>query len=248
MSINHEKYTLVIVDEYSRYTWVHFLKKKSQAPEMIMSFIRMNFSSPYTPKQNGVAERKNRTLIEAARTMLNGSVLSKHFWTEAVRIACKFDAKDNDSYFLGYSFVSKAFRVFNTRIQQVEETYHVIFDESMEAIRFTNTSEDEIGINDSSRYPPNEFLHEDDPSRQYQETDIQEKDKKKAKNKQNRARNGKDKVKSKPKSVKVKKSAGKSTPTKSKVNQMKKIQLEGLKLPNLNLYYKNKRQGLKLHT
>ncbi|GJT69248.1 retrovirus-related pol polyprotein from transposon TNT 1-94 [Tanacetum coccineum] len=39
-------------------------------------------------RQNGVAERKNRTLIEAARTMLNGSILSKHFWTEAVRIVC----------------------------------------------------------------------------------------------------------------------------------------------------------------
>ncbi|GJX78378.1 hypothetical protein Tco_0325189 [Tanacetum coccineum] len=38
----------------------------------------------------------------------------------------------------------------------------------MEATRFTNTSMDEIGINDSSRYPPDEFLHEDDPSRQYQ--------------------------------------------------------------------------------
>ncbi|GJT35333.1 retrovirus-related pol polyprotein from transposon TNT 1-94 [Tanacetum coccineum] len=123
MSINHEKYTLVIVDEYLRYTWVYFLKKKSQAAEMIMSFVRMvknqndvkvkqirtdngtefrntelesfcdekgisqNFSSPYTPEQNGVAERKNMTLIEAARIMLNGSVLSKHFWTEAVRIA-----------------------------------------------------------------------------------------------------------------------------------------------------------------
>ncbi|GJT70769.1 retrovirus-related pol polyprotein from transposon TNT 1-94 [Tanacetum coccineum] len=38
---------------------------------------------------------------------------------------------------------------------------------SMEAIRFTNTSIDEIRIDDSSRYPPDEFLHEDDPSRQY---------------------------------------------------------------------------------
>ncbi|GJX68429.1 retrovirus-related pol polyprotein from transposon TNT 1-94 [Tanacetum coccineum] len=67
-----------------------------------------------------------------------------------------------------YSFISKAFRDFNTRRQQVEETYHVTFDESMEAIRFANTSEDEIGIDDSSRYPPDEFIHEDDPSRQYQ--------------------------------------------------------------------------------
>ncbi|GKC69256.1 hypothetical protein Tco_1115139 [Tanacetum coccineum] len=54
-------------------------------------------------------------------------------------------------------------RVFNTRRQQIEETYHVTFDESMEAIRFTNTLVDEIGIDDSSRYPPDEFLHEDDP-------------------------------------------------------------------------------------
>ncbi|GKE64487.1 hypothetical protein Tco_1518648, partial [Tanacetum coccineum] len=74
----------------------------------------------------------------------------------------------DDGYFLGYSFVSKAFRVFNTRRQQIDETYHVTFDESIKAIRFTHTSEDEIGIDDSSRYPPDEFVHEDDPSRQYQ--------------------------------------------------------------------------------
>ncbi|GKC66553.1 hypothetical protein Tco_1099151, partial [Tanacetum coccineum] len=79
----------------------------------------------------------------------------------------KFDAKANDGYLLGYSFVSKYFRVFNTRRQQVKETYHVTFDESMEAIRFTNTLVDEIGIDDSSRYPPDEF-QEDDLSRQYQ--------------------------------------------------------------------------------
>ncbi|GJV44636.1 retrovirus-related pol polyprotein from transposon TNT 1-94 [Tanacetum coccineum] len=85
----------------------------------------------------------------------------------------KFDAKANDGYFLGYSSVSKAFRVFNTRRQQIEGTYHVTFDENIEAIKFTNTSVDEIGIDDSSRYPPDEFLHEDDPSRQYQvDSDI----------------------------------------------------------------------------
>ncbi|GJR75386.1 retrovirus-related pol polyprotein from transposon TNT 1-94 [Tanacetum coccineum] len=77
MSINHEKYTLVIVDEYSRnHELESFCDEKG---------ISQNFSSPYTPEQNGVAEKKNRTLIEAARTMLNGSVMSKHFWTEAVR-------------------------------------------------------------------------------------------------------------------------------------------------------------------
>ncbi|GJY25817.1 retrovirus-related pol polyprotein from transposon TNT 1-94 [Tanacetum coccineum] len=85
----------------------------------------------------------------------------------------KFDAKADDGYFLGYSFVLKSFRVFNIRRQQVEETYHVTFDESMDAIRFTNTLEDVIGIDDSFRYTPDDFIHEDDPSRQYQtDSDI----------------------------------------------------------------------------
>ncbi|GJV60887.1 retrovirus-related pol polyprotein from transposon TNT 1-94 [Tanacetum coccineum] len=167
MSVNHKKYTLVIVDEYSRYTWVYFLKKKNQATEMIMSFIRMvenkndikvkqirtdngtefrnfelesfcdekgishNFSSPYTPEQNGVAERKNITLIEDARTMLNGCPVFIYNHKDHLG---KFDAKADDGYFLGYLFNSKAFRVFNTRRQQIEETYHVIFDEIIEAI------------------------------------------------------------------------------------------------------------------
>ncbi|GJW58663.1 retrovirus-related pol polyprotein from transposon TNT 1-94 [Tanacetum coccineum] len=210
MSINHEKYTLFIVDEYSR-TKFRNHELESFCDEKGIS---QNFSSPYTPEQNGVAERRNKTLIEATRTMLNGSVLSKHFWTDAVRIACYtqnisiivkrhdktsyeifmeripdisyfhvfrcpvfihnhkdhlgiFDAKADDGYFLGYSSVSKAFRVYNTRRQQIYETYHVTFDESMEAIRFTNTLVDEIGIDDSSRYPPDEF-QKDVPSRQYQ--------------------------------------------------------------------------------
>ncbi|GJR48333.1 retrovirus-related pol polyprotein from transposon TNT 1-94 [Tanacetum coccineum] len=50
--------------------------------------ISQKFSSPYTPEQNGVAKRKNRTLIEAARTMLLGSVFPKQYWTEAVATAC----------------------------------------------------------------------------------------------------------------------------------------------------------------
>nr|GFA96037.1 putative ribonuclease H-like domain-containing protein [Tanacetum cinerariifolium] len=41
-----------------------------------------------TPEQNGVAERKNKTLIEAARTMLANSFLPTTFWAEAVDTAC----------------------------------------------------------------------------------------------------------------------------------------------------------------
>nr|GFC37292.1 putative ribonuclease H-like domain-containing protein [Tanacetum cinerariifolium] len=50
--------------------------------------IKREFSVPRTPQQNGIAERKNRTLIEAARTLLADSLLTIPFWTEAVNTAC----------------------------------------------------------------------------------------------------------------------------------------------------------------
>ena len=50
--------------------------------------ISHNFSAPRTPQQNGVVERKNRTLEEMARTMLIASGLPRNFWAEAVNIAC----------------------------------------------------------------------------------------------------------------------------------------------------------------
>nr|GEV22370.1 hypothetical protein [Tanacetum cinerariifolium] len=53
-----------------------------------MKGIRREFSTARTPQQNGVAERKNRTLIEAARTMLTDSKLLTTFWAEAVNTAC----------------------------------------------------------------------------------------------------------------------------------------------------------------
>nr|GEU70880.1 hypothetical protein [Tanacetum cinerariifolium] len=56
----------------------------------------------------------------------------------------KFDAKADDGYFLRYSFVLKDFRVFNTGRQQVEETYRVTFDESIEAIRWSRDQHIEL--------------------------------------------------------------------------------------------------------
>nr|GEU33822.1 hypothetical protein [Tanacetum cinerariifolium] len=70
----------------------------------------------------------------------------------------KFDKKANDGYFVGYSLVSKAFRVFNTRRQQTEKTFHIIFDESTEAIKFSKPSVDNIIIAES------ESKNSNDPS------------------------------------------------------------------------------------
>nr|GEV78098.1 hypothetical protein [Tanacetum cinerariifolium] len=55
--------------------------------------IKREFSVARTPQQNGVAERKNRTLIEAARTMLEDSLLPTTFWVEAVNTACYIQNK-----------------------------------------------------------------------------------------------------------------------------------------------------------
>ncbi|GJU35737.1 retrovirus-related pol polyprotein from transposon TNT 1-94 [Tanacetum coccineum] len=173
-SINHEKYTLVIVDEYSRNSiLVNFCDEKG---------ISQNCSSPYTREQN--AERKNRTLIEAVRIMLLGSVFSKNTRIQNINFlyvfGCpvyihnhkdhlgKFDEKADDGYLLGYLLVSKAFRVFNTRRQQTKETYHITFDESPNAIKFSKPSVDNINIAENERYPPDEYLHPYEPSQRYQ--------------------------------------------------------------------------------
>ncbi|GJS98710.1 retrovirus-related pol polyprotein from transposon TNT 1-94 [Tanacetum coccineum] len=77
-TINGKKYILVIVDDYSRFTWVKFLRSKDETPETI----------PRTPQQNGVVERRNHTLVEAARTMLIFSKSLMFLWAEAVATAC----------------------------------------------------------------------------------------------------------------------------------------------------------------
>ncbi|KAD4180306.1 hypothetical protein E3N88_28897 [Mikania micrantha] len=84
MSIGKKSYCLVVTDDYSRFTWVFFLAKKDEAPEIL----KKQYSAARTPQQNGVAERRNRTLIEAARTMLSESKLPIFFWAEAVNTAC----------------------------------------------------------------------------------------------------------------------------------------------------------------
>ncbi|GJU43903.1 putative ribonuclease H-like domain-containing protein [Tanacetum coccineum] len=91
--LTNKKYCLVITDDYSRFTWVFFLATKDETSGILKSFItekgiKREFSVARTPQQNGIAERRNRTLIEAARTMLADSKLPIRFWTEAVNTAC----------------------------------------------------------------------------------------------------------------------------------------------------------------
>nr|GEW13551.1 Gag-Pol polyprotein [Tanacetum cinerariifolium] len=86
--------------------------------------IRREFSDARTPQQNRVAKRRNRTLIEAARTIPFGCHV---MILNTLDHLGKFDAKGDEDYFVGYSMSSKAFRVFNKRTKKVEENPHVDF-------------------------------------------------------------------------------------------------------------------------
>ncbi|GJS84275.1 putative ribonuclease H-like domain-containing protein [Tanacetum coccineum] len=80
-------------------------------------------------QQNGVVERRNRTLIEAARTMLIYAKAPLFLWAEAVATACKLQPKADIGIFIGYAPTKKAFRIYNQHTRRIIETIHVDFDE-----------------------------------------------------------------------------------------------------------------------
>ncbi|GJX54687.1 retrovirus-related pol polyprotein from transposon TNT 1-94 [Tanacetum coccineum] len=70
----------------------------------------------------------------------------------------KFDEKADDGFFLGYSPIAKAFRVFNIRRQEMKETVHVTFSEDDEAISQSSTEGDEINFSENRSFLDDEFL------------------------------------------------------------------------------------------
>nr|GEY41745.1 hypothetical protein [Tanacetum cinerariifolium] len=183
-SINGKKYILVIVDDYSIYTWTLFLHSKDEMPEVLKEFIMMiqrnlqalvitvrtdrgtkflnktlNYfykedgiehqtSTAQTPEQNGIVERQNHTLVEAARTMLSASKLPLLFWAEAIATACYTQNKsiiiptqDKIAYHIinerkpsikHFTFFSKGYHVYNKRTRMIVESIHIRFDEIKE--------------------------------------------------------------------------------------------------------------------
>ncbi|GKA91277.1 putative ribonuclease H-like domain-containing protein [Tanacetum coccineum] len=87
-SIMGKMYCLVVTDDYSRSDNGTEFKNYEMNQFCGIKGIKREFSNARTPQQNGVAERKNRTLIEAARTMLADSLLPIQFWAEAINTAC----------------------------------------------------------------------------------------------------------------------------------------------------------------
>ncbi|GKE22027.1 hypothetical protein Tco_1433539 [Tanacetum coccineum] len=110
-------------------------------------------------EKRGIIFNSNKEVVMIAPRVRDVYVLDM---TSSAQESCK------DGYFLGYSLVSKAFKVFNTRRQQTEETYHITFDESTKAIKFSKPLVDDITITESERYPPDEYIHHFEPSQRYQ--------------------------------------------------------------------------------
>nr|GFA67805.1 putative ribonuclease H-like domain-containing protein [Tanacetum cinerariifolium] len=88
-SINRKRYVLVIVDDYSRYTWTQFLRSKDETPEVLIDFLMVvQRGLQAQVRVNGVVERRNRTLVEAARTMLSAAKVPLFFWAKAIATSC----------------------------------------------------------------------------------------------------------------------------------------------------------------
>ncbi|GJR99343.1 zf-CCHC domain-containing protein [Tanacetum coccineum] len=165
-SVNGKKYILVIVDDYSRFTWVKCLRSKDEAQDFIIKFLKMiqvrlkvpvrqirtdngtefvnqtlreyyekvrishETSVARSLQQNGVVERRNRTLIEAARTMLIYAKTLLFLWAEAVTTACNNQVKDNKIDLLVQQYeqfiiskdetIDSAFAKFNTIITSLK--------------------------------------------------------------------------------------------------------------------------------
>jgi transposase InsO family protein len=123
-SMRDKWYVFIIVDDYSRYSWVFFLDSKDEVFEHFQSLpLRLNnehpncfkpilsdngtafrntsfdefclkhgvdqqFSAQRVPQQNGIVERKNRTLVEMASMMIDEHRTPKHFWADAISTTC----------------------------------------------------------------------------------------------------------------------------------------------------------------
>nr|GFA00710.1 hypothetical protein [Tanacetum cinerariifolium] len=125
-SINGKRYVLVIIDDYSRYTWTHFLRSKDETPEVLIDFLRL--------VQRGL-QVKVRIVRTVKGTEFLNQTLHAYFAAEGILHQTdgenldKMKEKGDECIFMGYSTQSRAYRVFNKRTRVIMESIHVNFDE-----------------------------------------------------------------------------------------------------------------------
>jgi hypothetical protein len=232
-SLSGCEYYLTFIDDYSRKTWIYFLKAKSEVFTRFQEFralvenqsgkrikvlrsdnggeyslrpfvdfcaqhgIRRQMTVPYNPQQNRVAERKNRTITGAARSMLHDQSLPLYLWTEACATAVylqnrsphrilgkmspkeaftsrrpdvehirmfgcltfshvpsdkrtKLDPATKQGILVGYSELSKAYRIYIPPLRKVVVSRDVRFEEDR---AFQRSLESRMGIEDDAEAP-----------------------------------------------------------------------------------------------
>nr|GEY95048.1 hypothetical protein [Tanacetum cinerariifolium] len=143
-SINGKRYVLVIVDDYAHYTWSPVIiirtdngtEFKNQALKEFFDTVGIShqMSSVRTLQQNGVVERRNRTLVEAART-IEPDISFLHVFDALCypkndrKDIGKLGATSDIGFFIGYSADSCAYRTYNRRTKKIIETINVSSDE-----------------------------------------------------------------------------------------------------------------------
>nr|GEV42235.1 retrovirus-related Pol polyprotein from transposon TNT 1-94 [Tanacetum cinerariifolium] len=190
-SINGKKYIMVIVDDYSRYTWTLFLRSKDETTKVLKDFLTMiqrnlqallitvrtdrgteflnktlnaffkeegiehQTSTARTPKQNGVVERRNRTLVKAARTMLSasqllfGSSFELTAFSDADHAGC-IDSRKSTSggiQFLGDKLVSWMSKKQNCTAMSSAEAEYVALSASCAQVMWMRTQLQDYGFN-----------------------------------------------------------------------------------------------------
>nr|GEU43342.1 putative ribonuclease H-like domain-containing protein [Tanacetum cinerariifolium] len=115
-SINGKRYILVIVDDYSRYTWTHFLRSKDETPEFLINFLRL--------VQRGLQAQVRIVRTDKGTEFLN-QTLHAYFAAEGIfhqtdgENLDKMKEKGDECIFVGYSTQSRAYRVFNKRTRSM---------------------------------------------------------------------------------------------------------------------------------
>nr|GFA07531.1 retrovirus-related Pol polyprotein from transposon TNT 1-94 [Tanacetum cinerariifolium] len=168
-NINRKKYILVIVDDYTIFGWVRFLRTKDETPEVIKFIVLtkrvLNVIVRYFRTDNGT-KFVNKTLIEfSARTMLIFAKASMFLWAKDVATACYtlnrslvhtlhekayYKLLKDIGIFIGYTPTKKAYRIYKKRTRKIQETVHVTFDELTEAMTSVQSS---TGLEPNSMAP-----------------------------------------------------------------------------------------------
>ncbi|GJY21768.1 retrovirus-related pol polyprotein from transposon TNT 1-94, partial [Tanacetum coccineum] len=159
-SINGKKYILVIVGDYSRFTWVKFLRSKDETPTFVItlcsdnadilqsSFVSLGRSCGYCllhpkPIPNTYSSQQNPyELVHDKKPDISFLRIfgALYYPTNDSEDLGKLKAKADIGFFVGYAPNRKCYRIYNKQTRQIMETIHVIFDELTEQMALVHSS------------------------------------------------------------------------------------------------------------